>query len=299
MIVNGRCTALALLFATSAGAYAQSQARPESPQPPPPQHFQVSPWVYVDAIDTQTVRADGASVENGRPAPVSLNNGSGQFTLAGGPQGDPINAALADMDGDSVPDLAIARRTGVSLLMRGNGIGGFHLATPLPGTESGAFSIGAADIDADGDTDIALAGMDGHDGIVLLNNGWGEFTPHPVTGSAGTYVQIGLDDFTGDGQVDIALYAASGEGPLFAGNGAGQFRRTGSLASLAKIVDITGMADLTAGPDFEGDAPWDIPFRILIAPVSGAGPEYAVGLALNDANGDGMADLIVGKSGNE
>ena len=297
MIVNGRCAALVLLFATSAGAYAQSQARPESP--PPPQHYQVTPWIDLGEIGTQTVRADGASVQNGRPAPVSLNNGSGQFTLAGGPEGDPINAALADVDGDSVPDLAIARRSGVSLLMRGNGMGGFHLATPLPGTESGAVSIAAADIDADGDTDFALAGMDGQECLVLLNNGWGEFTPHPVTGSAGAYVQIGLDDFTGDGQVDIALYATSGDSPLFSGNGAGQFRRTGSLASLAEIADITGTADPTAGPDFEGDTPWDIPVRILIEPVSTYGPEYAVGLALNDANGDGMADLIVGKSGNE
>lgn len=297
MIVNGRCAALALLFATSAGAHAQSQARPESP--PPPQHFQVSPWFYVGAFDTETVRADGATVQNGRPAPASLNNGTGQFTLAGGPEDDPINAALADMDGDSAPDLVISRRSGVSLFMRGNGIGGFYLATPLPGTESGAVSIAAADIDADGDTDIALGGMDGQDSLVLLNNGWGEFTPLPVTGSAGTYVQIGLDDFTGDGQVDIALYASGGDSRLFAGNGAGQFTQKGSLAAMAEIVDITGMAHPSDGPDFMGEAPYDLPFRILIEPVSGHGPEFSVGLALSDANGDGMADLIAGESGNE
>ena len=264
MIVNDRCAALALLFATSAGAHAQSQVRPESP--PPPQHFQVSPWFYVDAFDTETVRADSATVQNGRSAPASLNNGAGQFTLAGGPEGDPINAALADMDGDSAPDLVISRRSGASLFMRGNEIGGFYLATPLPGTESGAVSIAAADIDADGDTDIALGGMDGQDSLVLLNNGWGEFTPLPVTGSAGTYVQIGLDDFT---------------------------------AAMTEFVDITGMAHPSDGPDFMGEAAYDLPFRILIEPVSGYGPEFSVGLALSDANGDGTADLIASESGNE
>jgi hypothetical protein len=293
MNVNERRVAIGVLIAMGACAHGHAQARTDSLTPP--QFYQVSPWFFLDEIDTETVRADGATVQNSRPSPASLNNGMGQFTLAGGPEGDPINAALADIDGDGAPDLAIARQSGVSLFMRGDGRGGFGLATPLLGSESGAVSIAATDLDADGDTDIALAGMPGQECVVLLNNGWGELTPHAVEGSAGTYVQIGLDDLTGDGQIDIALYAANGESPLFAGNGAGQFKRAGSLATMAEIVDVTGTADPTAGPDLIDAAPYDLPFRILIEPVSGSRAEFSAGLALNDINGDGLADLIVGK----
>lgn len=267
MTMASRCVLGVVLFATIAGG--QAQARPDLPVPP--QHYQASPWFFLDEVDRRTVRADGATLHNGPPGPASLNHGPGQFTLAGEPDGDPIHAALADMDGDGVPDLAIARRSGVSLLMRGNGQGGFHLATPLPGTGSGAVSIAAADIDADGDTDIALAGMDGRESLVLLNNGWGEFTPYPVTGSAGSYSQIRLEDFTGNGQVDIVLHTTSGDSLLFAGNGAGRFTRAGSLADFAGIADITGSAGPTDGPDFKGEALQDIPVRILIEPVSGRG----------------------------
>ena len=292
MNVNSKHTVIAALVATALSASGQAQSRPESHDRA--QKYRVSPYFVFDDAGTNTVRADGATVQNGIPAPTSLNNGTGQFALAGGPDGDVINAVLADANGDGAPDLAIARRTGVSLLLPGNGWGGFGLATPLPGTDSGATGIAAADVDADGDTDFAIARGDGLDCLILLNDGQGQFTPRPVDGSAGSYAQILLEDVTGDARIDLALYAFDGASPLFAGDGTGRFKHAGSLDAPAQPVDIAGRADPSAGPTVPNAVQPALPFRILVTPAVDGGTDFTPGIALDDSNGDGLPDLIFG-----
>jgi len=289
MNVNGKLTVIAALVA-ALGAPGQAQIRPESHDRA--LKYRVSPYFVFDDARTNTVRADGAIVQNGAPAPISLNNGTGQFALAGGPDGDMINAVLADANGDGAPDLVIARRAGVSLLLPGDGRGGFGLATPLPGTESGATGIAAADVDADGDTDFAIARGDGLDCLILLNDGQGQFLTRPIDGSAGSYAQILLEDVTGDARIDLALYAFDGDSPLFAGDGTGRFKRAGSLDAPAQPVDIAGRADSSAGPTLPNAAQPDLPFRILVTPVRDGRTGFTQGIALNDSNGDGLPDLI-------
>ena len=293
MNVNGKLTVIAALIATF-GASSQAQTRPESYDRAP--KYRVSPYLVFDTAGTNTVRADGAIVQNGAPAPTSLNNGTGQFALAGGPDGDVINAVLADANGDGAPDLAIARRTGVSLLLPGDGRGGFGLATPLTGTESGATGIAAADVDADGDTDFAITRGDGLECLILLNDGQGRFIPRPVDGSAGSYAQILLEDVTGDARIDLALYAFDGDSPLFTGDGTGRFKRAGSLDAPAQPVDIAGRADPFADPTLPNPGQYDLPFRILVTPVLDGRTEFTPGIALSDSNGDGLPDLIFGNT---
>lgn len=292
MNVNRKHTVIAALVATALCASSQAQARPESYDSA--QKYRVSPYFVFDDAGANTVRADGATVQNGIPAPASLNNGTGQFALAGGPDGEAINAVLADANGDGAPDLAIARRTGVSLILPGNSWGGFGLAIPLPGTEAGATGIAAADVDADGDTDFALTRGDGLDCLILLNDGQGRFTPRPVDGSAGSYAQVLLEDVTGDARIDLSLYAFDGDSPLFTGDGTGRFKRAGSLAAPDQLVDITGRADPFAGPTLPNPGEYDLPFRILVTPVLDGETGFAPGIALDDSNGDGLPDLIFG-----
>ena len=294
MNVNRKHTVIAALVATALCASSQAQARPESYDSA--QKYRVSPYFVFDDAGANTVRANGATVQNGIPAPASLNNGTGQFALAGGPDGEAINAVLADANGDGAPDLAIARRTGVSLLLPGDGRGGFGLATPLTGTESGATGIAAADVDADGDTDFAITRGDGQDCLILLNDGQGRFIPRPVDGSAGSYAQILLEDVTGDARIDLALYAFDGDSPLFAGDGTGRFKRAGSLDAPAQPVDIAGRADPFADPTLPNPGQYDLPFRILVTPVLDGRTEFTPGIALSDSNGDGLPDLIFGNT---
>ena len=79
MNVNGKLTVIAALIATF-GASSQAQTRPESYDRAP--KYRVSPYLVFDTAGTNTVRADGAIVQNGAPAPTSLNNGTGQFARA-------------------------------------------------------------------------------------------------------------------------------------------------------------------------------------------------------------------------
>ena len=292
MNVNRKHTVIAALSATALCASSQAQAHPESYDSA--QKYRVSPYFVFGDAGANTVRADGAIVQNGMPTPASLNNGTGQFALAGGPDGEAINAVLADANGDGAPDLAIARRTGVSLLLPGDSRGGFGLAIPLPGTETGATGIAAADVDADGDTDFAFARGDGLDCLILLNDGQGRFMPRPVDGSAGSYAQVRLEDVTGDARIDLALYAFDGDSPLFIGDGTGHFRRAGSLDAPAQPVDITGRADSFADPTLPNPGQYDLPFRILVTPVLDGGTEFTPGIVLDDSNGDGLPDLIFG-----
>jgi hypothetical protein len=289
MNVNGKLTIIAVLVA-ALGASNQAQTRTEAHDRTP--EYRVSPYLVFDDARTNTVRGDAATVQNGAPAAISLNNGTGQFALAGGPDGEAINAVLADVSGDGTPDLAIARRTGVSLLLAGDGRGGFGLATPLAGTESGATGIAAADVDADGDTDFAIARGDGQDCLILLNDGQGQFMPRPVDGSAGSYAQILLEDVTGDARIDLALYAFDGDNPLFTGDGTGQFRRTGNLDAPDQPVDVAGRPDPFADPTLPNPGQYDLPFRILVTPALDGGTEFTPGIVLDDSNGDGLPDLI-------
>lgn len=296
MNVNSKHPVIAALLATAVCASSQAQTSPESHNRTP--EYRVSPYFIFDDAGANGLRADGATIQNGAPAPASLNNGTGQFALADGLDGETISAVLADVNGDGAPDLAIARRSGVSLLLSGDGRGGFGLATPLPGTETGATGIAAADMDADGDSDLAITRGGGQECLILLNDGQGRFTPHPVEGSAGNHAQILLEDVTGDARIDLALYAFDGDSPLFAGDGTGRFRRAGSLGAPDQAVDITGRADMFADPTLPNPGPnpgrYAMPFRILVAPALDGGAEFSPGIVLDDSNGDGLPDLIFG-----
>lgn len=118
---------------------------------------------------------------------VLLGNGSGAFTpAAAGPVTTgpaPVFLAVADFNGDYIPDLAIVNSgssgTGsnsISVLL-GNGAGGFK---PCPGSPFAAGSdpraIAAGDFNGDGPPDIAVAD-DGSDSVMLLIN---TFTSTPV-----------------------------------------------------------------------------------------------------------------------
>ena len=87
----------------------------------------------------------------------------------------PLSVAVADLNGDTVPDLVTAnfRSDDVSVLL-GNGDGSFQAAVAFAAGD-GPFSVAVADLDGDSVPDLVTANIDGDDVSVLLGNGDGSF----------------------------------------------------------------------------------------------------------------------------
>src|SRR5262245_50959800 len=85
---------------------------------------------------------------------------------------DPSSVALADLNADGRPDLAVANAQSATVsILLGNGDGTFGTRTDLA-VASHPRSVAIADLDADGRPDLAVAG-----GVVsvMLGNGDGTF----------------------------------------------------------------------------------------------------------------------------
>ncbi|MFT3769070.1 MAG: VCBS repeat-containing protein [Minicystis sp.] len=142
---------------------------------------------------------------------VLLNNGDGTFAAQvdypTAANNSPSTVAIADLNGDGKPDLAVANAVtpcSVSVLLN-KGDGTFapevHYPTGDPPTGLGIW-VAAADLNGDGKPDLAVASGLGVD--VLLNEGDGTFAPkveHP-TGTGPTSVAVA--DLNGDGKPDLA-----------------------------------------------------------------------------------------------
>ena len=174
-------------------------------------------------------------------------------------------AAIEDVDGDGKLDLIAmdgSTSTGIGTLMtlRGDGRGGFS-AGPSSSLPSGAYGLpfAIADFNGDGRKDIVTAG-----GYFMPGQAGGGFgaAVKALAGSMGYNLEtLALGDFNGDGHLDAALlnglgYVNSRFVSIYLGGGDGSFG---------------------VGPAY--------------ATVSGAR-----GLAVTDIDGDGIADLWVGRA---
>ncbi len=88
---------------------------------------------------------------------------------------DPFSVAVADLDGDTVPDLVTANllSDNVSVLL-GNGDGTFLTAAAFAAGD-GPLSVAVADLDGDTVPDLVTANQNSDDVSVLLGNGDGTF----------------------------------------------------------------------------------------------------------------------------
>ncbi|HXD32427.1 MAG TPA: FG-GAP-like repeat-containing protein [Pyrinomonadaceae bacterium] len=218
---------------------------------------------------------------------------------------NPRSIAVADFNGDSKLDLAVANSsptgTDISVLI-GNGVGGFGAATSfVVGTQP--MSVAAADISGDGKIDLLVANRGTNNMSVLLGNGVGGFAAPTnfATGSGPSFVVV--VDVNSDGKLDavVANNSASDLSVLL-GNGTGGFAAPTSFAAGANPGSI-------ALSDFNGDGKVDAAVTNFTAgTVSillgngtggfGAPSSVTIGanpgtLAVGDFNTDGRADLAV------
>ena len=165
--------------------YARLQPRVRSPQ-----RFElIAP--EASGIEFSNALADDHIADN-----RVLNNGSG--------------VAVADIDGDGLPDIYFTRLDGPNALYKNLGGFRFQEVTAAAGVAcDGQFSTGAtfADLDGDGDADLLVTAI-GSQNRLFLNDGGGHFTDasetsgfHSLSGST----SLAVGDLDGDLDLDIYL----------------------------------------------------------------------------------------------
>jgi hypothetical protein len=165
--------------------------------------------------------------------------------------------AVADLDGDGLPEIVAGRRVGGLALF--HNLGGLRFA-PVAGAVSGLddslaiTAIAAADLDNDGDCDLVLAGPG--TAYVMANQGDGTFVEAARFDDSGLTEHVLPVDLDGDGRLDLYF------GNYDIRNGLDTVNRLylnrGDLQFGAATLAGGGMTWATTAFDFDGDGDQDL-----------------------------------------
>jgi len=212
---------------------------------------------------------------------------------------DPIDAVLADIDGDGDLDEVSAGTSEISI-RKNNGDGTFAARSTLSAATTNV-NIRAKDVNGDGAIDLVASDSTANDVSVFINNGDGTFkarVTYDVT--AGSPFQIG--DFNGDGFNDIISATGSTGAQLLTGKGDGTFNvavtiTTTATANRIFVSDFNrdGRLDFLVGTTADGNSQVALGdgsggFTLQTAYDQNAGS--AVTFALADVNNDGIEDVL-------
>jgi hypothetical protein len=199
---------VSVLLNTGGGTFAQRQDYPIS--------IGTSVAVSPPMVAIGDLNGDGAPdlvVPNGAgevgagAVAVLLSEGNGRFAspVTYATDNLPWAAAIADFDGDGLPDLAIScRNAGTVNILRNHGGGVFEPRVSYPGCGA-SFTIASGDFNRDGWPDLAVVSV-GESGVcVLLNQGSGVFGAPKAYVSGRGATGLALADFNGDGLQDFAV----------------------------------------------------------------------------------------------
>ena len=217
----------------------------------------------------------------------------------------PTSIALGDINGDGIPDLAVANyySTNVSILI-GHADGTFTPGTTVTSTGSGV-AVALADFNGDGKLDLAVCDRTSGNVVIFSGNGNGTFTRIGSFTSGISLSGMAFADLNRDGKLDLVITGTSGTTGTIAvllGNGNGSFH--------APVLYVTGTNPYAVTvADFNGDGKPDLAVSnrgsntvsILMGNGDGtfaAAANYVTayspeGLAVGDFNGDGKLDLAV------
>ncbi|HLJ92849.1 MAG TPA: VCBS repeat-containing protein, partial [Gemmataceae bacterium] len=219
--------------------------------------------------------------------------------------------AVADLNGDGIPDLAEINNDGGVSILFGNGDGTFQ---PAQNYDTGgvALSVAVGDLNGDGLPDLAVVNINDSGGTVgiLLGAGNGTFKAAQNYTAAANPVSVAVGDFNGDGVPDLAV-ANAGTDPdflgtvsIFLGNGDGSFKTPqnyltgGPNAQSVAVADFNGDGHLDlAVTDFQFSGALiiflgngDGSFRLPQSYTAGQQPAT---VATGDFNRDGHPDVAV------
>ena len=183
---------------------------------------------------------------------IHLNNGSGQFTfLESFGTEDTRAIAVADLNGDTFPDIFEANRGEEDRVWLNNGSGSFTDSGQLL-TSMQSFAVALADVEMDGDLD-ALVAIDGSPNQLWLNDGAGNFSASSQVFTTASSLACAFADVDQDGHQDIVIgndgAVNSDQLEIWINDGSGSFTRNANTSPAYRTVgmslgDIDGDGDL-------------------------------------------------------
>jgi VCBS repeat protein len=233
---------------------------------------------------------------------------------------NPHDAAIADFDGDGIPDVAVVNSgsTGslantVSVRMGlGNGLFGVEHHFP---TQGRPYGIVAADLNGDGILDLAVSAILDNEVDIFLGNGSGgvgdgTFAPYVAFPAGTSPYRIAVGDYNHDGRPDLVAlnntYSAPGLTVLLAQGAAGSFTAT-------QFISLSNAPAGLVSADFNEDGILDLAATVYdggyLAVMLGQGsgglgdgsfgpPSYiattagAFDIQAADLNDDSILDLV-------
>ncbi|HMG86249.1 MAG TPA: FG-GAP-like repeat-containing protein [Terracidiphilus sp.] len=221
-----------------------------------------------------------------------------------------VSYAVADLNGDGIPDLFVEDYFGTYDVLLGKGDGTFTVVgSPFgPYSQTGSFVVG--DFNNDGIPDVAAINGTYYGPsntiTIFLGNGDGTFTvagSSPAVGMSPSGITTA--DINGDGNADLVVSqtdsSGKGEMAVFLGNGDGTFTQAPSPPSVGSTATSIVPADINGDgkPDLVLSGNGGSGITILLGKGDGtftvvAGPGQAgeAIASVADLNNDGIPDLV-------
>ena len=142
----------------------------------------------------------------------------------------PSDVAVADLNGDGIPDLIVSNYAADTIwVMLGNGNGTFGPPTIYPTDQGPGFAgpggRGGRRLTGDGIPDLIYADYVSGNVAVRLGNGNGTFGPEDDLPAAAGSHAVAVADLTGDGKPDLVVVnAVANSVSVLMGNGNGTFQ---------------------------------------------------------------------------
>ena len=273
---------------------------------------------------------------DGRPDLVTANDGNGTAgvllgqagggfaavsTYSTGANSYPISIAVADVNGDSRPDLVTANNnnTGTVGVLLGQASGGFAAVNAYSTGGVYPVSIAVGDVNSDGRLDLITANTGDNTTGVLLGQAGGGFAPGSTYSTGGVYpVGTAVGDVNGDGRPDLVAANYGNTVGVLLGQAGGGF----ATVSTYFTGPNSGPNGSNSGPggvtlaDLNGDGRLDLitanyygnTAGVLLGQAGGGFAavstystgafSYPQGIAVGDVNGDGRPDLVTANGGN-
>jgi hypothetical protein len=185
-----------------------------------------------------------------------VNDGTGQFSEVVQPivprSGSIVE--LSDLDGDSDMDLVVGARAGSGFYIFENDGSGIFTEKFSETRGMSVFDIDVTDLNADGTPDILLtlgnAQVIKENRFYLNDGNWGFLESTNLIGGEEHSYSSTVADFNSDGHVDIVV-SGFNSADLYAGNGMGQFVKSGFVANVEGPRNLSPL-------DINGDGLLDV-----------------------------------------